>query len=529
MVQGEAKPADSGAFAPLKHRVFRVLWIATVVGNIGTWVRDVASGWAMTDLSPSPLMISLVQAFGSLPMFLLALPAGALSDLLDKRRLLIAVQAWLCASSLTLAFLAATGRLDAMGLLLLTISGGIGAALMAPAWQSIVPELVPRAELRSAVGLNSLGVNISRAIGPALGGLVLSVWGLAAAYGVDAASYVVTALALLWWRRAVPASKGPPEQLLGAMRAGLRYAWSSPELQRVMLRGAGFFLFGSGVWALLPLIAKSLPHASAGLYGIMLAAIGVGAVAGALLLPRFRNRLSSDALLRFATLLIALALVAFAFVRNAPVAVLMCFLTGTGWIVALTTLGATVQAVLPDWVRGRGLALYLTVFYGALSLGSMLWGQVASSTSLQVALATAAAGAVLALAALWFAPLPVGKADLTPARSWPDPIVAQPVVDARGPVCITIEYRIDPARRADFLAVLNRFSAARRRNGAFDWRVYEDVARPGQVVEIFLESSWAEHQRHHSRVTAAEADLQKEVIAYHLGPEPPVIRHLLAG
>jgi MFS family permease len=296
-----------------------------------------------------------------------------------------------------------------------------------------------------------------------------------------------------------------------------------------MLRGAGFFLFGSGVWALLPLIARSLPGASAGLYGIMLAAIGAGAIAGALLLPKVRSRFSADGLVRIATLLVAAALLAFAFVRSAPVAVLMCFATGIGWIMALTTLGATVQAVLPDWVRGRGLALYLTVFYGALSLGSMIWGQVASSASLQAALAAAAVGAVLAMLALWLAPLPPGKADLTPARSWPDPVVAQPVIDARGPVCVMIEYHIDPARRAEFLGVLNRFAGERRRNGAFDWRIYEDVAEPGTVVEIFLESSWAEHQRHHARLTTADADLQGAVLAYHLGPGPPKVRHLLAG
>jgi MFS family permease len=312
------------------------------------------------------------------------------------------------------------------------------------------------------------------------------------------------------------------------MRAGLRYAWSSPELQRVMLRGAAFFLFGSGVWAMLPLIARSLPGAGAALYGILLAAIGAGAVTGALLLPRMRAYLSADGLLRVATLLVAGALVAFAFVRVAPVAVLMCFGTGIGWIIALTTLGASVQSVLPDWVRGRGLALYLTVFYGAMSLGSLLWGAVASGTSLQLALAIAAAGAVLAMLALWVAPLPAGNADLSPAQSWPDPVVALPVTDARGPVCVMIEYRIDPARRAEFLEMLHRMAAERRRNGAYDWRIHEDVARPGAIVEIFLESSWAEHQRHHSRVTATDADLQAGVLTYHLGNEPPVVRHLLA-
>jgi predicted MFS family arabinose efflux permease len=524
-----AQGSDPGAFAPLKHHVFRVLWIATVVGNIGTWVREMASGWAMTELSPSPPMIALVQALGTLPMFVLALPAGALTDLLDKRRLLIGVQVWLGLGGLALMLLAMTGHLDTIALLLLVTAGGIGTALMSPTWQAIVPEMIPRAELRAAVGLNTMGVNIARAIGPALGGLLLSIWGLAAAYALTTVTYVVTGLALLWWQREVKPPKGPPEQMLGAMRAGVRFAFASPELQRLLLRGAGFFLFGSGVWALLPLIALSQPGASAGLYGIMLGAIGAGAVTGALLLPRMRRRLSADALMRVATLLLSAAMLVFAFVHHAPIAILMCLATGVGWIVALTTLGATVQAVLPDWVRGRGLAIYLTVFYGALSLGSMLWGQVAGLTSLDVALAAAATGGVLAMFALWFARLPAGRADLTQVRPWPDPIVAQPVADSRGPVCILIEYHIDPSRRADFLAALRSFSGARRRNGAFDWQVYEDVALPGTVVEAFLESSWAEHQRHHERFTAADADLQAVVQSFHIGSTPPAVRHLLAG
>lgn len=519
---------EPSAFAPLKHRVFRVLWIATILGNIGTWVRDVASGWAMTELSPSPLMVALVQAFGTLPLFLLALPAGALADLVNKRRLLILVQFWLLINSLALALSAATDVLDARLLLLLTLSGGIGAALLAPAWQAIVPELVSRKELRPAVALNSLGVNIARAIGPALGGLILSFWGLAAAYGADVASYVVTALALLWWRRENPKSAAPPEHLVGAMGAGLRYAFASPELQRVMLRAAGFFLFATAVWALLPVVARNLPGASAGLYGIMLGAIGLGAIGGALALPRLRLHWSTDAVLRIATVLVSGVLLTLAFTRSPSLAILMCLVCGAGWILALSTLGATVQSVLPDWVRGRGLAIYLTVFYGSMTLGSVIWGQVASGYSLPVALASASVGGALAMLLLWKASLPGGEANLTPARPWPDPVVAQPPETARGPVCVTIEYRIDPARGTEFLALLRDAAKERRRNGAYQWAVYEDVAQPGAFAEVFLEPSWAEHERHHQRVTTAEADLIARIRALHIGTEPPRIRHLLA-
>ena len=505
-----------------------MLWIATVVGNVGTWIRDVASGWAMTDLSTSPLMVALVQAFGSLPVFLLALPAGALSDLLDRRRLLLGVQGWLLATSVTLALLAATGRLDSMALLMLTLSGGVGAALLAPSWMAIVPQLVPRAELRSAVALNSLGVNISRAIGPALGGVVLSTWGLAAAYGLDVLTYVVTALALLWWRPAAIASRLPSESLFGAMRAGVRYALASPELKRTLLRGMVFFVFATALWALLPLVARSQPGATAGLYGFMLAAVGGGAITGAVLMPRLRSRWSTEQVLALATLALAAALVTVAHSRVIALTISACLLSGIGWIIALTTFGATVQAVLPDWVRGRGLSVHLTMFYGSMTLGSLLWGQLASATSLSFALTCAGAASMLSLLLSLGVRLPAGDGNLAAVRPWPDPAMAEPPASARGPVCVVVEYRIDPSRREQFLTLLRTFSGERRRNGAFHWQAYEDVARPGTIVEMFLEASWAEHQRHHERVTAADADVQQQVLRFHVGPGPPEVRHLLA-
>lgn len=526
MPPSPATPASS-AFEPLRHATFRLLWIATVIGNIGTWIRDVASGWAMTGLSTSPLLIALVQAMGSLPLFLIAVPAGALADLFDRRRLLLVTQLWLGGTSLLLAMLAATGSLGTHSLLALTFAGGVGAALMAPTWQAIVPELVPRSQLRAAVALNSLGVNISRAIGPALGGLVLAIWGLAPAYLLDVLTYVLTALALLWWRRAPAATATLPEHFGGAVRAGIRYAWHSPELQRILLRGAGFFLFASALWALLPVIARQLPRASAGHYGLMLGAVGVGAVAGALLLPRLRARTTADWLLRIATTLVALSLLLLAFVPQLWLALGTCLLAGMGWIIALTTLGASVQAVLPDWVRGRGLALYLTAFYGSMSLGSVLWGQLAATGSLPFSLCAAGAGAVIFVLASWRWRIPSGSSDLTPARSWPDPLFAQPVADDAGPVWVIIEYRVQEAQRQRFLAALRLLAAERQRHGATGWRVLTDVSQPEVVVELFLAASMSDHLRHHARVTVADADLQAEVWKYHVGPHPPQVRHLV--
>jgi MFS family permease len=360
-----------GAFAPLRERVFAVLWAATVIGNIGTWMRDVASGWLMVTLAPSATVVALVQAATSLPIFLLALPAGALADLVDRRRVLIGVQAFLLAVVSLLAVLSAADALTPWSLLALTFLAGCGAAVAQPAWQAVVPELVPRPLLRPAVALNSLGINISRAIGPALGGLIVATLGVPAAYAADALTYGAVIAALLWWRRAAPASQGPAERLGAALRAGLRYAARSSPLRRVLARAGLFFAFDAAPWALLPLVARGLPDGGPAAFGLLLAAVGAGAVAGALGLPALRRRLSADAALLAATLAVAAAMALLGLAPSLPVALAAAVPTGLGWIVAVTTLNVSAQGVLPAWVRARGLALYLTVFYGAMAAGSL--------------------------------------------------------------------------------------------------------------------------------------------------------------
>ncbi|HJU38550.1 MAG TPA: MFS transporter, partial [Tahibacter sp.] len=283
----------AGAFAPLRQTTFAALWIATVLGNTGTFMRDVASAWLMTGLSPSPTAVALVQTAAALPVFLLAIPAGVLADILDRRRFLIFSQLWLAAVSATLLALAASNRLTVEALIALTFAGGIGAALSAPSWQAIVPELVPRAELKSAVALNSLGVNIARAIGPAAGGLALAHFGAGVVYGADVASYALVIAALVWWRRPVRAGDDLSERFVGAFRAGLRYARASRELHVVLLRAAVFFAFASSAWALLPLVARQMLGGDAGFYGVLLGAVGIGAIAGAMGLPRLRARLDA--------------------------------------------------------------------------------------------------------------------------------------------------------------------------------------------------------------------------------------------
>jgi predicted MFS family arabinose efflux permease len=522
-----AQPAPAGSFAPLRQTSFAVLWVATVLGNTGSFMRDVASSWLVTDLSAGPGAVALIQAAGTLPIFLLAIPAGVLSDILDRRRFLIAVQLLLAAVSITLMVLASSGLTTVSSLVALTFMGGIGAALMAPTWQAIVPELVPARDLRSAVALNSLGINIARAIGPAVGGLLLASFGAAATYGVDVASYVIVIAALLWWRRPARAEDALSEQFLGAFRAGLRYARASRELHIVLLRAAVFFACSSSVWALLPLVARNLLGGSAGLYGILLGAVGAGAILGALALPKLRTRLDTDGLILAAAMVTALATGCLAFAPPQWIALIALLLLGAAWITALTTLNGTAQAILPNWVRGRALAVYLTVFNGAMTLGSLGWGAVAEVVGVPAALLIGAASLILAAILLYRVRLPLGEANLASSNHWPEPLIAGPIEHDRGPVLILIEYRVAQENRAPFLHMLTRLSHERRRDGACSWGIAEDAADPERMVEWFMVDSWAEHLRQHQRVSHADADLQGALLRFHIGPDTPLVRHLL--
>jgi MFS family permease len=517
-----------GGFAPLRQPVFAVLWAATILGNTGSFMRDVASAWLVTDLSASPAAVAMIQAAGTLPIFLLAIPAGVLSDILDRRKLLIMIQVLLASVSASLMLLSYAGLLTVSSLIGLTFIGGVGAALMAPTWQSIVPELVPRQDLKSAVALNSLGINIARAIGPALGGILLAALGAAVTYGADVLSYLFVIAALLWWKRAPQADDVLSERFFGAFRAGLRYARASRELHVVLLRAFVFFACASAVWALLPLVARNLLGGDAGFYGILLGAVGAGAICGALVLPALRQRFDADGLLLGAAIVTAIVLASLALAIPQWAAIVIMLLLGAAWIVALTSLNGVAQAILPNWVRGRALAVYLTVFNGAMTAGSLAWGLVAQQFGVRPALLFAAAVLLVAGFVFHRIKLPSGEADLVASNHWPEPLTADPVEHDRGPVLILIEYRIAKDNRSAFLQSLDRLSQERRRDGAYNWGVTEDAADPERIVEWFMVESWAEHLRQHKRVSKADADVQREALRWQVGPDAPVVRHFLA-
>jgi MFS family permease len=522
-------PADPRG--PFRHRPFAVLWTATVISNVGTWMQNAAAGWLMTGLNPDPLVVALVQVATAMPMFLFAIPAGALADIFDRRRLLIAVQIVLTLLVAAFGILVWTERVTPLLTLIFTFLAGTAAALIVPTWQAIVPQLVPRQELTSAVAANSAGFNISRAVGPAIGGLIINQLGLAAPFWINALSNLIVIAALIWWRP--PRQSGhrlPAERFGSAIRVGLRHARANPHLRATLLHGVGFFVFASAYWALLPLIAHDQIKGGPDLYGILLGAIGASAVIGAFLLPRFTRRFGPDRVVAAGTLGTAISLALFGLARSPPTALLASFIAGLSWIAVLATINVSAQLALPGWVRGRGLSIFTTVLFGGLSFGSVAWGQTAAVLGLPAAHFIAAAGliAVMPLMSRW--KLQTGaEADLTPSMHWPAPVLAQPIDPDRGPVLVTVEYRIRPEDREAFLDALCEVSFQRKRDGAFEWGVFEDTAEPGRMVEAFLVPSWLEHLRQHQRVTQESRVLEERVEAFHIGPTKPVVTHLVAA
>ncbi|WP_136684966.1 MFS transporter [Falsirhodobacter xinxiangensis] len=510
----------TGAWAPFGQRAFTVLWVATVVSNIGTWMNDVGAGWLMTSLAPSPQIVAMVQAATTLPVFLFAILAGAVADIVDRRKLLLVVNIGLSVVAFAVAAVVQADAMTPVLLLVFTFLLGSGAAFIAPAWQAIVPKLVPRGDLTAAVALNSMGINISRAIGPAVAGVLIAAFGLVWPFALNAISTLVVIAALIWWKPAPEAeSKLPPEHVIGAMVAGLRYAAHTRALRLVLVRAAAFFLFASAFWAMLPLVARVVLEGGAGLYGGLLAAVGVGAVAGALLLPRLRAKLGPDRTVVLGTVGTALVLVTLALVPGVVPALLAGLIAGASWIAVLSSLNVAAQSALPDWVRARGLAIYLTVFSGAMSVGSLGWGAVATHASITTALLVAAAGVLVAIPLTLWARLSGLAEDHAPAHHWPTPDTAQD--DA--PTTIWIAYDVAEEHHDRFVLLMQRQKASRRAHGAFGWVLRHDTKVPTRVYESWHEASWLSHLRHHDRVSITEKALQDEIRA--LLTTPPDIHH----
>jgi predicted MFS family arabinose efflux permease len=492
-------------------------------------MHDVGASWMMTSLSPNPLMVALVQAAGSLPMFLFALPSGVMADVVDRRKYLVFSQIWMLVAAASLSALAFGGLVTPVVLLLATFVLSIGAAMAAPPFQAIVPELVPKADLPAAIALNSLGINISRAIGPALGGVILSFFGPPIVFLLNAMS-VSGVLIVLWrWKSEPKPQRLPAEHFVPAIRAGLRYVQAAPLLRVVLLRAAAFFVFGSAAWALLPLIARRELGLSAEGYGGLLAAIGIGAVAGALLLPRLRAKLSADALIVTASLVYAASMLCLALIRNTALLGVVLLFSGFAWIAVLSTLNVGAQRSSAGWVKARALAAYLTAFYGSMTAGSAIWGQTASQLGIPTAMILAGAGIVLATATAWRWRLDMSPdLDLTPSAHLGTPDMPIEATYDSGPVMVTVEYLIAAEDAAAFRVAIQEMRRVRRRSGALSWGIFEDASQPGRYVETFVVESWLEHLRQHDRFTENDKAIKTRVDRFHRGADKPRVSHLIS-
>jgi MFS family permease len=526
---GDDSHRVASAWSPLRESVFRALWIATVVSNIGTWMQDVGEAWLMTSLTASPVLVALVETAGSLPVVLLALPAGALADVVDRRRLLLVIQSWMVIAAGAMGVLALLGQMTPARLLSLTFLLGLGSAMSNPVWQAITPELVRPSDLPAAITLSAVGINIARAIGPALGGLIVGVSGPWAVFFLNAISFIAIMVVVYRWHPLPRKSKLPPEDLIGAMRTGTRYLRHSPELQIVMVRSGVFAVCASALWALLPQQARrGLGLGSLG-YGLLLGCIGLGAISGAWLLPKVRARLSINGLVAAGTVVFALATISLAYVHSFGVLAVALAGGGVGWIAVLANLNVSAQTVTPSWVRARVMAVYLLVFMGGLAAGSAVWGFVAARVGVSAALLFGALGLLIGLAATWRYRL-VGDENLslTPSLHWPEPVVLIDAEPGEGPAITTIEYRIDPNTAEEFLQVMKEMKRIRQRDGAIRWNLLRDTADPERYIETFVTESWADHLRQHERVTAEDREIEKRAQSFNLGSKPGKITHLIA-
>jgi MFS family permease len=520
--------ADAPPWAPLRHRAFRWLWAGVLVSWTGTWMQTVGAQWLLVDAPNAAALVSLVQAANALPVMLLALPGGVLADSFDRRWLLFTVQAYFCTVGIALAVLTAAGQMPPALLIAFTFALGAGAAVQLPGWGATVPELVPRSELRAASRLDLVGVNVSRAVGPALAGVVIAhLGGVPIVFAVNALSVVPFAAALLFWRRPQSDVDIPRERFVPALRAGGRYVVHEPVVHRLLLRALTFVVPAVALWALLPVIASRRLGLGADGYGALFGALGLGAILGALLLARVRDRLSTNGVLTAAGVAFAAALAAVVSVRSFPLGLVTLVVAGMAWMAVTSTLQAELQLVLPGWVRARGVAIYTVVFMGSQAGGSVLWGLLADRLGLQPALLIAAAAVLAgAVAGLAFRVPETGHLDPQPAVYWGDARLAVDPAPDSGPVLVAVTYTVSPERQPAFLDAMAELRRSRRRTGASRWELYRDGERPDRFVEQFRIPSWEEHLRQHEgRLTATDQQIEEAALSFS---DPPARgEHLL--
>jgi MFS family permease len=513
---------------PLRGATFRNLLVADTASDIGAFMQAVGAAWMMVSLNAGPLYVALTQTASALPFFVLALPAGALGDIVDRRKLILFTEVWMAAVAIVLAGVTLAGLLSPVLLLVLTFALSAGDAMESPAWRAVLPELVSQEDLPAAAALNGIEFNLARAIGPALGGIVIAIANAGVAFLINAASFLGVIIVVARWKRPAPKRTTPPETVVGASVAAIRYVRYSPAIRVLILRSGILMFFASGLLALLP----SLAHAVSGSpisYGILLGCFGLGAVLGALVMQRVRARWSAEVVVSSGVMIFGAITAAVGGVRALPLLGGAMLVGGAAWIVFISLFNVLILNHAPEWVRARVLAVSMLVFQGAMAAGSAAWGALATRTGIHAALLWAGVGTMMSTLTGLFLKLPDATVDLTPWIHWRLPTVLNqdPREADAGPVMVTIEYSVDQEKVDGFITAIHKYKRIRRRDGAYQWGVFRDLEDPNRFTEVFLVDSWAEHLRQHERSTRADRAVEEQVESYIRGKS--TVRHLVAA
>ncbi len=514
--------------SPLRHQRFRLFYFASIGVALGYTMQATVAAWLMATMTPSPLMVALVQTASTAPTLVFGLLAGSLADIVERRRIILVTQIVLFAGTMLLGVATLAGLMTPWALLLLTFVIGAGFTVYMPAQQASINDLVGRADLSGAVALGAVAFNVARAVGPALAGALAAWFGTGSALLASGIFFVGMIVVMRSWTPAEPALPGVPETLLSGIESGLRFARHSLPMRALLIRNLSFSVCASALWALLPVIARDQLHLGAGGFGTLLASFGVGAVAGALSIPRVLRRQSLNKVVTVAALgwVIAISLVA---ATEIPVvAMLGSGGAGAAWVGVLASLSAGTQSAAPAWVRARAVAMNLVAVQASLAIGSIVWGALASWTDTHVALIVSGVLLLVLLGVNRRVRVRLGReADVTPGAQLPDLGIPHEPLPDDGPVLIQIEYRVDAEHRREFLRAVRRIGPTRRRNGAASWRVFRDLAEEGRYVERYIVSSWAEYMRLRARMTVADRSLQDEILQFQRADTPVRVSRLL--
>jgi MFS family permease len=509
---------------PLRTPIFRQLLLADVVSDVGTFMQGVGAAWLMLSLGAGPMYVALTQTASTLPFFLLALPAGSIGDIVDRRKLILYTETWMACAAMALAVVTLAGVITPLILLALTFALSAGDAFETPTWRAVLPELVRKDDLPAASALNGIEFNIARAIGPALAGMLIATAGIGAAFLANVASFGGVILVVARWKRPVHRRTAPPETVGGATMAAIRYVRYAPATRALMLRSGVVMFFASASFALLPTVAHSVSKSALG-YGILLGCFGAGAVLGALVMQPARARWSTEAVASMALAVLGATIVATGVVHLLGGLVIVMLVSGAAWIIFISLVSALVQNLAPDWVRARVLAVFMLISQGGMAAGSVVWGSVGARAGVEIALLWAGLGTIATTALGFVARLPDTTIDVSPWNHWRVPAVVKgaPGLE-QGPVLVTVEYVVDPQDAKQFLRAIYRYGRVRRRDGASRWEIFRDVEHPDVYFEAFLVSSWAEHLRQHQRSTHGDRELEDRLRSYVRGE--PNVRHL---